>query len=178
MTVLSWDRDKGRSADYDVLEFGFNFRFDDIRAALGLAQLRKLESLNRPRAKIVERYDRLFSEANVGVILPFASLPATKQPSYHIYPIGLPSSAVRDSTAQHLKDCGIQTSIHYPPIHRFSAFTRTNREVQLPITEAFAARELTLPLYPSLTPSQVDQIVTAVRASLLSKPRSQTVQAM
>jgi dTDP-4-amino-4,6-dideoxygalactose transaminase len=174
MTVSSWDRDKGRSADYDVLEFGFNFRFDDIRAALGLAQLRKLESLNRQRAKLVQRYDRLFSEANVDVILPFASLPAAKQPSYHIYPIVLPSSAMRDSTAQHLKGCGIQTSIHYPPIHRFSAFARTNCEVHLPITEAFASRELTLPLYPSLSSSQVDQIVTAVRAAFLSKPRSQT----
>jgi dTDP-4-amino-4,6-dideoxygalactose transaminase len=55
---------------------------------------------------------------------------------------------------------GIQTSIHYPPIHHFTAFRRLDSGVDLPVTEAFASRELTLPLYPSLTETQVDDIVS------------------
>src|SRR2546426_2825918 len=74
MTVTSWDRDKGRPAQYDVLELGYNFRFDDIRAAVGLAQLAKLEHFNRQRAKLVQRYNRRFAEANLKVILPFGSV--------------------------------------------------------------------------------------------------------
>jgi dTDP-4-amino-4,6-dideoxygalactose transaminase len=166
MTVTSWDRDKGRPAVYDVLQVGFNFRFDDLRAAIGLVQLEKLPQINRQRAELVGRYNEQFSKWNSGVILPYALVPRIKQSSYHIYPIVLPSSAERDAVAESLKAQGIQTSIHYPPIHYLSAFKRTDRRVNLPLTEAFASRELTLPLYPSLPPAQVDQIVDGVQTAL------------
>src|SRR5581483_6030221 len=81
MTVSSWDRDKGRPSQYDVLQFGFNFRFDDIRAALGLIQLEKLPEFNRKRAELFQRYNERFSEANTDLILPFAGLPEAKEPS-------------------------------------------------------------------------------------------------
>src|SRR6185436_12146770 len=60
MTVTSWDATKDRPAHYDVLEIGYNFRFDDIRAAVGLAQLAKLEALNQRRAELVQRYNKGF----------------------------------------------------------------------------------------------------------------------
>jgi len=166
MTVTSWDRDKGRPAAYDVLEVGFNFRFDDIRAAIGLVQLEKLPRFNRQRANLVRCYNERFSQWTSGVILPHALVSRNKQPSFHIYPIVLPSSAERDAVAEGLKAQGIQTSIHYPPIHYLSAFKQMGRRVCLPLTEAFASRELTLPLYPSLPPAQVDQIVKGVQNAL------------
>jgi dTDP-4-amino-4,6-dideoxygalactose transaminase len=162
MTVSSWDRDKGRPAQYDVLEVGFNFRFDDIRAALGLIQLDKLPKFNRQRAELVRRYNEGFSKAGMDLILPFASVPENKEPSYHIYPIVLPTPEERDGVAELLKAEGIQTSIHYPPIHHFTAFRDRGKDVHLPLTEAFASRELTLPLYPSLSFDQVDTIVSSV----------------
>lgn len=171
MTVSSWDRTKGRAAHYDVLEFGFNFRFDDLRAALGLAQLQKLDAINQRRAELVERYNRRFAEAALdNVLLPFAAVRGAKAPSHHIYPIVLGSSEERDMVAESLKARGFQTSIHYPPIHQFSAFTRANERIHLPFTEAFAARELTLPLYPSLAPEMVDEIVAAVAECLAQAP--------
>ena len=162
MTASSWDRDKGRPAQYDVLQFGFNFRFDDIRAALGLVQLDKLPLFNRQRAELVHRYNERFSKANLDLILPFASVQAPKEPSYHIYPIVLASPDERRRMEELLKAEGIQTSIHYSPIHHFSAFREMGRDVRLPVTEAFASRELTLPLYPSLSISQVNKIVSTV----------------
>lgn len=162
MTVTSWDRDKGRPSHYDVLEFGFNFRFDDIRAALGLAQLEKLEDLNRRRRKLVQRYNESFAAANLDLILPFASVEKNKEPAYHIYPVVFASSSERDSMGDLLKAEGIQTSIHYSPIHYFTAYRNAFPEIHLPVTEAFAERELTLPLYPSLSESQLDAIVSAV----------------
>jgi dTDP-4-amino-4,6-dideoxygalactose transaminase len=166
MTVSSWDRNRGRPSHYDVVEFGFNFRLDDIRAALGLAQLEKLEDLNRKREKLVDRYNKRLSELGLDLILPFTAIPDTKQPSYHIYPIVLASREERDAAEKQLKAEGIQTSIHYPPIHQFSAFRKTGLQVSLPFTDAFAARELTLPLYPSLAPKQVDEIAEAVGTAL------------
>jgi dTDP-4-amino-4,6-dideoxygalactose transaminase len=162
MTVSSWDRDKGRPAHYDVLEFGFNFRFDDIRASLGLAQLAKLERFHERRAALVQRYNERFAESGLDLVLPFASVPERKQPVHHIYPVVFPTSQERDSMAELLKADGIQTSIHYPPIHHFTAFRKLNSAVSLPVTEAFASRELTLPLYPALSESQVDMVVSSV----------------
>jgi dTDP-4-amino-4,6-dideoxygalactose transaminase len=164
MTVSSWDREKGRPSHYDVLQFGFNFRFDDIRAAIGLVQLGKLPAFNRKRAECVERYNRLLT--GLDAVLPFASLPENKEPSYHIYPLVLPNPEMRDEVADRLKADGIQTSIHYPPIHRFTAFRESGRKADLPVTEAFAGRELTLPLYPSLTPGQIDAIGSTVIKAL------------
>jgi dTDP-4-amino-4,6-dideoxygalactose transaminase len=68
-----------------------------------------------------------------------------------------------------MKRRGIQTSIHYPPVHRFSAY-RTSYQARsrpgLPLTEAIAAREVTLPLYPALSEANVRSVVEAVRDSL------------
>ena len=163
MTVTSWDRDKGRPSQYDVLEFGYNFRFDDIRAALGLAQLEKLQVFNRQRAELVHRYNQRLTEANLDLILPFASVHELKEPSYHIYPVLFASQDERDSMGELLKAEGIQTSIHYSPIHHFTAFRKTwPEEIHLPVTEEFASRELTLPLYPSLSEAQVDTVVSSM----------------
>src|SRR5437867_3187777 len=126
MTVSSWDRDKGRPAHYDVLELGYNFRFDDIRAALGLVQLGKLEQFNRQRAILVDRYNRRFTEAHLNIHLPFAAVAGEKLPSYHIYPVVFSSNNQRDLMSELLKADGIQTSIHYNPVHSFSAFKKRN----------------------------------------------------
>ena len=167
MTVSSWDRDKGRPSQHDVLEFGFNFRFDDIRAALGLAQLEKLSLFNGRRAELVHRYNNGFSKAAPRVISPFGRLAEKKHPAYHIYPIVLSGRRERDATADALKAAGVQTSIHYCPIHHFSAFRQTGQTVDLPRTDEFAASELTLPLYPSLDMNQVDMIVSMVLRTVL-----------
>lgn len=162
MTVTSWDRDKGRPSHYDVLEIGYNFRFDDIRAALGLAQLAKLESLNQRRADLVRHYNDRFSKSGLNLILPFASIPEVKHPAYHIYPVVFPTMEERNEIADLLKEDGIQTSVHYSPVHGFTAFRKIVPGLSLPITESFASRELTLPLYPSLSEAQVDMIVSSV----------------
>ena len=151
MTVNSWDRDKGRPGQYDVMEFGFNFRFDDLRAGLGLAQLAKLDRFNKRRHEIVDLYNQAFMDSGSDLILPFASIQKLKEPSYHIYPVIFPSRQERDSMEELLRLAGIQTSIHYRPIHQFKAFTDLNARVSLPVTEDFASRELTLPLYTSMT---------------------------
>ncbi|MBI4472590.1 MAG: DegT/DnrJ/EryC1/StrS family aminotransferase [Acidobacteria bacterium] len=162
MTVTSWDRDKGRASQYDVLEFGFNYRFDDIRAAIGLVQLEKLESFNRRRKELVSLYDMRLGETCPELILPFAACGEKKHPSYHIYPVVFGDSEERDRAEQALRAEGIQTSLHYPPIHSFTAYANLFEETHLPITEAFASRELTLPLYPSLSRAQVEMIASCI----------------
>ena len=162
MTTNSWDRDKGRPAHYDVVEVGFNFRFDDIRAAVGLAQLRKLDEINRRRGEIVARYNALLTRNLPDLVLPLRSVAPEATPAHHIYPVVFRSREDRDRMELQLKEHGIQTSIHYRPVHRMSAFQKLFRGVSLPATEAYGERELTLPLYPSMSFSQVDTIVNSM----------------
>ena len=162
MTSSSWDKGNGRHPRYDVVEIGFNYRFDDIRASIGLAQLRKLDNINRRRRNLVSCYNARIQTELPDLLLPLAAVTPERNPSYHIYPILLANGDERDRMESRLGDAGIQTSIHYRPVHQLTAFRRLSPNVRLPKTETYGARELTLPLYPSMPPSQVDTIVDSM----------------
>jgi dTDP-4-amino-4,6-dideoxygalactose transaminase len=159
MTSLTWDRDRGHSFSYDVMDSGFNYRIDEMRSALGLVQLRKLEANNQRRAEVVNRYhEKLASLA--GLILPFAHYEGVS--SYHLLPIVLPADGQRPRFTDLLKERGIQTSMHYPPIHQFTHYRSCASSTGLPVTEQLGQRLVTLPLYPHITLQQIDTVVEAV----------------
>ena len=159
MTSLTWDRDRGHSFSYDVLASGFNYRIDEMRAALGLVQLRKLEANNQRRAAAVNRYHEQLAGL-AGLILPFAQY--TGLSSYHLLPIVLPADDLRPGFTQFLKERGIQTSMHYPPIHQFTYYRAGTAREELPVTEQLGRRLVTLPLYPHMRPEHIDTVVEAV----------------
>src|SRR5215475_6608809 len=161
MTSLTWDRDRGHSFSYDVTASGFNYRIDEMRSALGLVQLRKLAANNQRRAEAVNRYHEKLA-ALEGITLPFAHY--TDLSSYHLLPIVLPADDQRPGFMQFLKECGLQTSIHYPPIHQFTYYRSCTSPAALPVTEQLGRRLVTLPLYPHITPQQIDAVVEAVTA--------------
>jgi dTDP-4-amino-4,6-dideoxygalactose transaminase len=152
MTSLTWDRHKGHAHTYDVIDLGYNYRIDEIRSALGLAQLKKLRNNNARRKSITGKYWKLLHDAQV--MLPFQS--AEGNSSYHILPILLPAEIDRRRFMDHMRAHGIQTSIHYPPIHKFSYYRELNPSVHLQKTEEAADREVTLPLYPDMDNELVD----------------------
>ena len=84
-------------------------------------------------------------------------------------PIVLPPETKRLNFMEHMKEQGIQTSIHYPPIHKFKSYENSSKlnKVKLPITEDVANRELTLPLFPTLTENEVNEVVKGVQEGLL-----------
>ncbi|NUM48963.1 MAG: DegT/DnrJ/EryC1/StrS family aminotransferase [Anaerolineales bacterium] len=162
MTTLTWDRHQGHAYSYDVVALGYNYRMDEIRAALGLVQLGKLLANNARRGELTERYWQGLEASGVG--LPFRDSLGT--PAYHIFPILLPDGVDRYSFIDHMRAAGIQTSIHYPPIHQFQAYQTQYADVKLPVTEHVAQREVTLPLYATMTEAQVDQVIDAVKRGL------------
>ena len=161
MTSLTWDRDRGHSFSYDVTASGFNYRIDEMRSALGLVQLHKLEANNQRRVEAVNRYHEKLAVLE-GFILPFAHYEGTS--SHHLLPIVLPADEQRPGFMQFLKERGIQTSIHYPPIHQFTYYRSCTTPGVLPVTEQLGRRLVTLPLYPHITPQQIDAVVEAVTA--------------
>lgn len=171
MTSLTWDRHQGHASGYDVVALGYNDRIDEIRSALGLVQLRKLTANNARRAALTARYHQGLQDLiPKGLILPF-NLQTSEpryQPSYHILPVLLPEGTNRRAVMVALRQAGIQTSVHYPPIHKFSYYQARYPGITLPCTESVSARELTLPLYPGLTEANVDLICDTLRQALAS----------
>jgi dTDP-4-amino-4,6-dideoxygalactose transaminase len=162
MTTLTWDRHRGHASTYDVVLEGFNYRLDEIRAAIGLIELERLEEKNLARGRIVERYREVLDGA-VGITMPF-SLRPDSVPAHHLAVIVLPKDRPRHEFQASMTAHGIQTSVHYPPIHTFSVY-REEPQRSLPATEALAPRLVTLPLYPHMTEADVSAVTTAVLAS-------------
>lgn len=163
MSSLTLDRHKGRTISYDVIRTGLNFRSDEIHAALGLVQLAKLENSNKLRASITDYY-RLKLNLIERIKMPFGDLKNTLS-SYHILPVILDKRIDRINLINTLKESGIQSSIHYPSFHQFSAFKRLNLN-PTPIADDISERELTLPLYPGLSFEGVDLVVNTIHSSL------------
>jgi len=163
MTALTLDRHKGRAITYDVVRSGLNYRIDEMRSALGLVQLAKLPDANQARKALVERYRERLSGVR-GVSVPFRDLEHL-EPVYHIMPILLDKAIDRIALIEKLKEDGIQSSIHYPAFKEFSAFQRLGLN-DAPIAEAIAKRELTLPLYPTMSVEEVDIVCNSLIKAL------------
>jgi dTDP-4-amino-4,6-dideoxygalactose transaminase len=154
MTTLTWDRHRGHASSYDVVANGFNYRLDELRAAIGIVHLPRLERENAARARTVARY-RAALDGERGIAMPFDG--DSDACAHHLAVVVLPEGVEREDVRVQLVDGGVQTSVHYPPIHRFSQFReRTHRP--LPRTDAVADRLLTLPLYPHLDDERVDYV--------------------
>jgi dTDP-4-amino-4,6-dideoxygalactose transaminase len=166
MTSLTWDRHRGHAWSYDVIELGYNYRIDEIRAALGIVQLGKLEEYNLQRRYLTRVYIDLLQELVPAITIPFTNHHGIS--SAHIMPVLLPQGYDRFCIMDHLKSKGIQTSIHYPPIHQFTAYqaNQRTRKLSLPATEEVATREITLPLFPVLKEEDIQSIVCAIRDGL------------
>lgn len=155
MTSLSYDRAKGHTTGYDVVDLGFNFRMDDMRASLGIVQLAKLSKDLEIRKQIREKYIELLKE-NDKLIIPF--LNNKDFSSNYIFPIILKDSNVekRELLRKKLAEAGVQTSVHYPAVHRFSIYEKLN--ANLPLTEYVADNEITLPMYSGLREDEIEYI--------------------
>jgi len=166
MTSLTWDRHQGHAWSYDVVDLGYNYRIDELRSALGRVQLEKLPHNNQLRRDKTNLYHELLQELCPAVGVPFQKHAGIS--ACHLLPILLPENTPREACMEGLKNSGIQTSIHYPPIHQFSAYREleSGSAFDLKRTEALAARELTLPLYPALSTSDITFVVQALRDAL------------
>ena len=154
MTTLTWDRHRGHASELRRRRAGFNYRLDEIRAALGLVQLAAPDRGERARAAELARYrERLHGTS--GMTMPFDE----RRRPWRRRTISRWRCCRRASTATSpaaLAERRIQTSVHYPPIHGFSAYRARRPAGRCRETDAVAARLLTLPLYGGLSDEQVE----------------------
>lgn len=163
MTTLSYQRAKGHAVSYDVVDVGYNYRMDDIRATIGLVQLEGLKKDLEKRIAVRQWYvDRLSKMDKV--IIPFEF--HDEFCSNYVFSVVIKdvTSAERDAIRTKLHESGVQTSMHYPPVHLFSSYY--NKDISLPTTENYANQALTLPMYSKLTESDVDYIAKSLNRFL------------
>lgn len=150
--------------DVDVL--GGKFNLTDVNAAIGLQQLARLGDFQDQRAHLAKRYFERFAQTRVaeqGLELPVADF---EQSNWHMFQIVLPLDRLdtdRAGIMADLKALGIGTGLHYPPIHLFTLYReRGFSEGMFPVAERIGRSIVTLPLFPTLTESDIDRIVAAV----------------
>lgn len=165
MTTLTWDRHRGHASGYDVVELGFNYRIDEPRAALARRRLARLDAENARRAQLDARYRDLL--ADIDGLAPALRPPADARLAHHLFTVVLDDGMERARFREALAARGIQTSVHYPPAHRFSIYAWGG---DLPVTEAYGARAVSLPLFATMTTAQQDEVVNAIRAALGIRP--------
>jgi dTDP-4-amino-4,6-dideoxygalactose transaminase len=165
MEALSWDKYRGHLSSYDVGGIGYNYRTTEIQSALGLVQLKKLDRNNKKRRRLVGIYQNEFQKGEK-ILLPFSKFKGN--PSYHLFPILVSRSIDRNRLMEKLKNFGIQTSVHYPPVHLFSLYRKRFgfKLGMLPKTEEVSRREMTLPLHPRMKVEDVKWIIKRLKEAM------------
>lgn len=154
----TWDRsevDQKYSWYYTVQELGFKYHMNDIAAAIGLAQLEKLERANARRREIAAYYDDRFAD------LDWLETPVEKsyaRSARHNYVVKLDR---RDELIAYLREQRISAGVHYFPNHLYTMYRSFRADV--PVAERVWRRLVTLPLYPDMTDWDVERVVNAVR---------------
>ncbi|MGA2454089.1 MAG: DegT/DnrJ/EryC1/StrS aminotransferase family protein [Solirubrobacteraceae bacterium] len=164
MTSGTWDRHVGRTDTYDVVGLGYNYRLDEPRAALLLSRLQRLEAEIARRRELTVRYRELLAHVD-GIIVPFDD-DEVESSSCYVIAIMLEQDGRQSEVSSRLRERGIQTSIFYPAIHRFSAYRERFPDISLPVTELASRTELTLPFYPHMTHEDQDRVVTALAEAI------------
>lgn len=141
------ERYSGAYKQYDIDFIGWRVKGDDLRAAMGLEQLKKLPHITARRNDIVAQYNKGFGRNWKG---------------NHVYAV-----FVRDQEqfVNYMYDKGIQTAIHFRPLHTMTAYQSLYKQQPLSVTDYVGSHEVSLPLFPELTDDEVDFIIKTVHES-------------
>jgi dTDP-4-amino-4,6-dideoxygalactose transaminase len=166
--LLRSERNQGRAVDMGWLDhdrLGFNYRLSDLAAALGVAQVEKLDAMLARRAAVAELYAVGLAGID-GLTVPIPGRGAERR-SWFVYPVGLPAGADRDATIAELDRRGIASKAYLPCIHLFPHYREQGwQEGQFPVAEAASARSLALPFFPAMTEPDVERVCEALADSL------------
>ena len=169
ITRDGWNRyAAGGTWKYDIAEFGFKDNLTDLAAALGRKQLARLDGFNEKRAHVAQRYfANLRDEEHL--ILP--GFDEANHRAWHLFVVRVKneqSPVHRDQVIEQLAERGIQTSVHFIPLHYFTAYQKLERweKGDFPIAEHIFDGAISLPLFPDMTDEQVDEVCHALREIL------------
>jgi dTDP-4-amino-4,6-dideoxygalactose transaminase len=164
----SWDRHAAQGpAEYELDEPGYKLGMTDVAAAIGISQLARLDEWIDRREALAARYDEALVELPVELEPP---VPAGVRHARHLYAVRVRPDAPlsRDELVAELAQRNIGTSVHFKPLHRFRyyAVRYDLADGDYPVASDFAARTISLPLFPAMTEADQEDVILAMRAAL------------
>ena len=157
-------REQSGVHSYDIVELGYNYRLSDIQCALGTAQLSRLKEWVAARQGIAAMYQQRLM--NVAGVTPL-KIHADRTHAYHLYVVKLDEAIDRDRVFSRLRADGIGANVHYSPVYLHSFYQQRGYQRGIaPVAEAVSKTILTLPLFPSMTASDVDRVVGSLISAI------------
>jgi len=149
---------------FDIVEPGYNYRMDEIRAALGITQLKRIKKINELRKNASFYYHKNLQNIP-GIILP--DMVNDKSHSYHLYTIRVTKSfkLSRNQLFKKLKDNGIRTTVYWMPIHEYTAFRKFAKSSNIINTAKIYDQILALPLFPNISKKHQDSVIKVIKSS-------------
>jgi perosamine synthetase len=161
MDIIATKREETAQWRYDITDVGYNYRLDDIRAALGLSQLNRISEINKRRIKIAKIYDSSIKKIK-GLTIPKHNL--NKNHIYHLYTIKIEDDyhLTRDELFDKLYKNGIGTSVQYYPLHlmTYNQKNYKNKINNFPNSNKLKDQVLCLPIFPTMTLKQVKYVIS------------------
>ena len=149
---------------FDIKQSGYNYRLDEIRAALGITQLKRIKKINELRKKASSYYNKNLQNIP-GIILP--DMVNDKTHSYHLYTIRVtkPYKLSRNQLFKKLKDNGIRTTVYWMPIHKYTAYEKFANKSNVINTTKIYDEILALPLFPNISKIHQDSVIKVIKSS-------------
>ena len=145
----------------DIVNFGFKFNMNEISAAIGIEQLKKLDGMNKRRREIAKKYS---IELPQKCKTQWDDWPIMED-SNHLFPILVKN---RDELAAHLQSKGVGCAIHYKPVHLMTWYREKfgYKEGDFPVAEDVAKHILSIPIYSTMTDEQVDYVIQIIKEAV------------
>lgn len=164
MNTTPADREVTAKHRYDIIEMGYNYRLDEIRASLGLSQLSRINEINKRRINVAKKYNTEIQKIN-GLTIPKTY--SDRNHIYHLYSIKVENDypLTRDELFVKLSDNGIGTSVQYYPLHLMSYNKKKYDSKQFPNSNSLKDKILCLPIYPKMTTKSIDFVISCLKHS-------------
>lgn len=163
MSVSAKSRESAGNWKYDVVDIGYNYRIDEMRCALGLSQMERINVINKLRIKVAKKYNHALSKIN-GLIIP--STKHDRNHIYHLYSIRVSPDyhLTRDELFMKLHESGVGCSVQYIPLHQMSYNkNRTQNNQKFPNANLIKNQVLCIPIFPKITEKQIQKVISILK---------------
>jgi UDP-4-amino-4,6-dideoxy-N-acetyl-beta-L-altrosamine transaminase len=163
MTKTAIEREKKATWYYDVVDLGYNYRLNEVQAALGISQLKRVEEINKRRIEAAHYYTQKLEKID-GITPPYEGKNRTHV--YHLYVIRVTEryGTDRDELFKRLSAKGIGLSVHYTPLHLLTFYRKKlgYKKGDFPVAEKISKEILSLPLFPTISEAQIDYVAKEI----------------
>jgi dTDP-4-amino-4,6-dideoxygalactose transaminase len=169
MSRNAQERESNLTWYYDVVDLGYNYRLTEAQAALGISQLRRIDEGIKRRTKAADYYTKQLNSNDLGIVTPYKA--PNRSHIYHLYTVKIQKNSSgknRNDVFKTLADAGIQSSVHYTPLHLMSFYKQFLGEKphRFPVAERIYREILSLPLYPTITRKDIKLVTTKMKEVL------------